>query len=321
MSAARAISEIVTEPAPLVEYAAAPIAVGIMAYNEEANICGLLDSILAQDIADRITRIIVIASGCTDRTCDLVESYMERDPRIELVAEGRRAGKIAAINTFLAGVSEPIVVVSCGDLRFEPGTLRALAEPLARPGVGMTGAHPVPLNDDTTFAGFAVNVMWDLHHRVASVVPKMGELVAFRNVFASLDVRALCDELSIQKKISEAGLSVVYAADARVRNRGPETVREFVRQRIRWNAANLQVIRDHGMEVSTMNPDRIAPVLLDLVRERRPRLDWLAGLAVLESYCRVRAFVDYFVLQTHEKHRMWVPLASTKSLGVAPESA
>ena len=41
-----------------------------------------------------------------------------------------------------------------------------------------------------------------------------------------------------------------------------------------------------------MNPDRIAPVLLDLVRERRPRLDWLAGLAVLESYCRVRAFVD-----------------------------
>ena len=308
-------------PRHRVSAGAEPIAVGIMAYNEEANICGLLDSIVAQDVSERVTRIIVVASGCTDRTCEFVERYARRDPRIELVAEGRRAGKIAAINTFLARVREPIVVVSCGDLRFEPGTLRALAEPLAFPGVGMTGAHPVPLNDDNTFAAFAVNVMWDLHHRVASVVPKMGELVAFRNVFESLDVRALCDELSIEKKIVDSGLSVTYAAGARVRNRGPETLREFIRQRVRWNAANFQIIRDHRMEVSTMNPVRVLPALLGLVRERRPRLDWLVGLALIEAYCRARAWADFFVLKTHEKHRVWVPLQSTKSLEVSAEVA
>jgi len=297
------------------------IAIGVMAYNEESNILGLLESILAQDVADRITRILVIASGCTDRTCELVESYLERDPRIELIVEDVRAGKIAAINTFLRYVHEPIVVISCGDLRFEPGTLRALAEPLERAGIGMTGSHPVPLNDAGTFAGFAVTTMWELHHRVASVSPKMGELVAFRNVFDSLDVRALCDELSIEKKIGDAGLSIQYAADARVRNRGPQTLREFVRQRVRWNAANFQIIKDHRMNVSTMQPSRVLAAAASFVRERRPRLDWLLGLAMLEAYCRARAFVDYFVLETHAKHRMWTPLASTKTLEAAPEKA
>jgi len=313
------VTTLTPDPASALPAAALSIAVGIMAYNEEANIGNLLESILTQDVADRVSRIIVIASGCTDGTSDVVEAYMERDSRIELVTEGYRSGKIAAINTFLARVREPIVIVSCGDLRFDPGTLRALTEPLEQQGVGMTGAHPVPLNDSTTFVGFGVNVMWDLHHRIASEAPKMGELVAFRNVFDSIDVRALCDELSIQKKIVDLGLSIVYAADAKVRNRGPERLREFVHQRIRWNAANLQIISDHSMSVSTMQPGRVARAAWDLVRQKRPRLDWLGGLAAIEAYCRLRAYVDYFILGARAKHRVWVPLPSTKMLEASPE--
>ena len=136
-----------------------------MAYNEESNIERLLDSILAQDVAHRITRLIVIASGCTDRTCDIARVYSERDARVELVVEGHRAGKIAAINLFLRRVTEPVVLVSCGDLVFEPGALRAMIEPLGREGVGMTGGHPVPVNSEATFVGFAVHLMWKLHHQ------------------------------------------------------------------------------------------------------------------------------------------------------------
>ncbi|MEZ4516212.1 MAG: glycosyltransferase [Chloroflexota bacterium] len=47
--------------------------IGIMAYNEEANICRLLDRLLHQRLTTvEIAEIIVAASGCTDRTEDIV---------------------------------------------------------------------------------------------------------------------------------------------------------------------------------------------------------------------------------------------------------
>jgi cellulose synthase/poly-beta-1,6-N-acetylglucosamine synthase-like glycosyltransferase len=296
------------------DVARCPIAIGIMAYNEESNIITLLESILAQDEADRITRLIVIASGCTDRTCELIDAFSEREPRVELVVEGKRAGKIAAINTFLRRVTEPVVLVSCGDLVFSPGSLRAMLAPLADPAVGMTGGHPVPVNSDETFVGFAVNLMWKLHDRVARVQPKMGELVAFRNVFEELDVTALCDELSIEKKICDEGYEIAYAPDAHIRNKGPETLSEFVRQRIRWNAANYQIVSDYAMQVATLRPGLVLAALYELIVAERPPLLRVAAVAAVELYCKVRAYVDYHVIKSHHKHRVWAPVASTKTL-------
>jgi glycosyltransferase involved in cell wall biosynthesis len=51
--------------------------VGVTAYNEEANIGRLLDALLAQHLrAVEISEIIVVASGCTDNTIPIVESYV-----------------------------------------------------------------------------------------------------------------------------------------------------------------------------------------------------------------------------------------------------
>ena len=47
--------------------------VGIMAYNEEANIGDAIESILEQRLASgQITELIVVASGCEDRTAEIV---------------------------------------------------------------------------------------------------------------------------------------------------------------------------------------------------------------------------------------------------------
>ena len=197
--------------------AAAPsVVVGIMAYNEAANIGRTIHSLQEQTIAERIERIVVVASGCTDDTCAIVARMAAEDPRIVLVEEGTRAGKTVALNTFLADVHESIVVVPSADLILEPDTLEHLIAPLDDPRIGMVGAHPVPTNSRDTFIGFAVNLMWELHHRIASVEPKMGELVAFRNQLGALDPAVLSDELAVENQIRTAGLRIVYAPDARV---------------------------------------------------------------------------------------------------------
>jgi biofilm PGA synthesis N-glycosyltransferase PgaC len=289
------------------------IVVGIMAYNEAANIGRTLHSIQEQTIAERITRIIVVASGCTDDTCAVVTAMAAHDPRIVLVEEQERAGKTVAINTFLATIHESIVVISSADLILEPATLEHLVAPLVdNPRVGMVGAHPVPTNKTETFIGFAVNLMWELHHRIASIQPKMGELVAFRNQLAALDLSVLSDELSVENQIRDAGLQIAYAPDARVYNHGPETLREFIQQRERWCVANMQIERDFTTHVSTLSAGNVLRAVRDLIVEKRPRPDWLVMAAFLEAWCRLRAYVSLTIMRRGDRYRMWEPLHSTK---------
>lgn len=285
-----------------------------MAYNESANIARMLRSIQQQTIAARINRIIVVASGCTDDTCAEVERVAAHDPRIVLVEQPVRAGKTAALNTFLSTVHEAIVVVPSADLVLEPETIEHLVGPLEDRQVGMVGSHPVPTNAADTFIGFAVRLMWELHHRVATLHPKMGELVAFRNRIAALDTSLVADEVSVENQIRNAGLEVVYAPAARVYNRGPETLREFIAQRERWIVANMQIERAYARPVSTLSASKVLRAVRELVIETRPRLDWLVMSALLEAWCRLRAYVSFAVLKRGDRYVIWETLRSTKSV-------
>ena len=46
----------------------------------------------------------------------------------------------------------------------------------------MVGGHPTPVNSEANFLGHAVHLQWRLHDRIARQAPKLGEIVAFRNV-------------------------------------------------------------------------------------------------------------------------------------------
>ena len=77
-----------------------------MAYNEEANIGRLLRSLLRQRFTHCYLReILVVASGCTDRTEEIVRNIMEKDNRIKLLIQPHREGKASAINLFLSKAS------------------------------------------------------------------------------------------------------------------------------------------------------------------------------------------------------------------------
>jgi biofilm PGA synthesis N-glycosyltransferase PgaC len=209
----------------------AATAIGIMAYNEERNIGSLLESILSQAQGDNISRVVVVASGCTDRTCEIVSEFTQRDSRVTLIEEPNRAGKTAAVNRFLLTASEEILTVSSADLIFQPQTILELLRPFADPEIGMVGAHAVPRNANDNFFGYASNLMWTLHHEISLRDPKMGELIAFRNVFRRLNPAAISDELSVYQLMRSAGYKVAYAPAAIVYNKGPGTLSDFISPR------------------------------------------------------------------------------------------
>ena len=68
--------------------------IGIMAYNEEANIGNLLQAISSQRTEMvEITEIVVVASGCTDRTEEIVRNYAAIDKKVRLLVQDKREGK------------------------------------------------------------------------------------------------------------------------------------------------------------------------------------------------------------------------------------
>ena len=98
--------------------------VGIMAYNEEANIGDAIESILrAAARLGQITELIVVASGCEDRTAEIVAQLASRDPRVRLMSQERREGKASAINLFIGEARSPVLIMVSGDVLVKQGTI------------------------------------------------------------------------------------------------------------------------------------------------------------------------------------------------------
>ena len=70
------------------------VSIGVCAYNEERNIGNLLKSLQDQILSKvEITQIVVVSSACTDKTDEIVETFLSSDPRIKLIKQADRRGK------------------------------------------------------------------------------------------------------------------------------------------------------------------------------------------------------------------------------------
>jgi len=296
-----------------------PCSMGIMAHNEEANIGRLLEAIFTQRTKHvTLTEIVVVASGCTDNTEAIVLECAKRDPRIRLIVQEKRTGKAAAVNLYLPQAKEKIIILCSADLIPEADAVEQLVVPFRDLEVGMTSSRPVPVNDPRGFMGFAAHMLWDLHHKVALASFKAGEMIAFRKIFERIPFHTAVDEASIEPVIRGQGYQVQYVPSAVVRNKGPETVADFLRQRRRIYSGHLAVRDTLGYTVSTMSPGRIFLIMLRQLDWRPRNFLWTWTIVALEAYGRLLGINDY---KKRRDHRVWEVATTTKQLKVLINSA
>jgi len=289
------------------------LSLGIMAYNEEANIGRLLQSVLNQRFTGCFLKeIYVVVSGCTDRTEDIVGEFIKQDKRIKLLVQIQREGKASAINLFLSKASGDIFILESGDTVPEEGTLDKLVVPFGDPNIGMTGAHPIPVNSKDSFIGFTVNLMWSLHHKIALMTPKLGELVAFRSLVREIPKDTAVDEASIEAIIRDRGYELCYVSDAFVKNKGPENIRDFIKQRRRIAAGHKHLLREQKHEVSTSDPRNILRLLIQEHSWNLKDTVWTIGAICLEMIGRALGSYDFFVRKKNPY--VWDIASSTKRL-------
>lgn len=301
---------------PTRAFPAQNVAIGLTAHNEGHNIGRLLERLRDVDLPGTHLRIIVIASGCTDDTIAIATRAAGIDPRVELVIDPERRGKATAINQLLvAARGAELIVMESADTLPDPGAIEALVARFDDPTVGMVGARPVPEDDDSTFLGFAVQLLWRLHHAVATRSPKQGELVAWRNVVAEIPVDAAVDEAFLEAELTRAGYTLAYEPRAVVRNRGAATLEAFISQRRRIHAGHRALAAKESYRPATRDHLLIARLGLSEIFSRPARTHWIIGAALVELWASVLGLWDHRV--AHRDHAMWDVVDGTKVLAAA----
>lgn len=287
--------------------------IGITAHNEEANIAHILEAMLNQRLHGvEISEIIVVASGCTDRTEEIVREFAERYPIIQLYVQEKREGKTSAINVFLKHATQEICVLESGDTIPHEDAIENMVRMFADPAVGMTGAHKVPVNTPDHVVGFLSHLRLQLEHQLCLEIPRLGELIAFRKVFNQIPPDVAMDEAFVEALVIRRGLQVRYAPDAVVFNMGPETVGDFIKQRRRNHAGHLYLQSKYNYKVSSLDLTRVIKLAFMEIWGAL-RLIWvLFVLAVLEGYSRLLGWWDYRV---HRRtHVVWDIAWTTKEV-------
>jgi biofilm PGA synthesis N-glycosyltransferase PgaC len=287
-------------------------AVGMMVHNEEATVEKCLRAILQErDGQSAVSSVVVITSGCTDASEDIVRSLAAVDSRVRLIIQGRREGKAAAINLFLSETTEPICALVGGDTLLGPGALTALVDVLRDPQVGMSGARIVPVNPRKGVVANVVHLLWELHHEVAIHRPKLGEAIAFRRAFDRIDTASLADEVSIEAEIRAAGCELRYVPDAIVFNHGPETLGDYLAQRMRIHLGHLGVRASTGYSPATMRIRTVGFAAARTLRRQPGRGAFVAVAIALEAVARWRADLTFLIRGTPTEG-VWQPIATAK---------
>ncbi|TRV81751.1 glycosyltransferase [Streptomyces sp. 130] len=284
------------------------VSIGIFAHNEERTVGRAIEAVLAQEPEQaKILEIFVMSCASTDGTVRTAEEYARRDARLTVVDRPKREGKLAAINDFLSRATGDVLVIAGADLVVTPGLVERLVEPMRRDArCGMTGPR-VAAYGTPGLTGRMHDLLWRMHHEIAAVQPKLGEVVALRAEFVphGLPTGIHCDEVVMEAEVIRRGGLLAYVSEAEVRNFPPSDVREFYGQRRRIACQHRAAGRRLSYRPATLRKRNVVRAALNVVREEPGRVLTLATLCGVELAARVQGAIDERRGRTYQ---VWSPV-------------
>jgi len=174
------------------------VSISIAAYNEEAQIRDLLESLLAIDYPTDRLQILITSDGSTDRTDEIVGEFAGRG--VELLRMQERGGKTKAENAAAEALRGEIIVNTDASTRILPGSLKPLVRALQDPDVGCASGRDVSVaaaesdanRGESGYVGYEMAIR-DLETRVSGIIGASGCFYAIR---ADLHRRPLPGSLS-----------------------------------------------------------------------------------------------------------------------------
>jgi len=223
------------------------VSIIIPCYNEEKVIENKIQNTLSLEYPKSKYEIIVVDSGSTDGTKDILEKHGSLN-HIRLVRQSRRLGKASAINEGLAIAVGEIVVLTDADAFLNAKSLEYLIENFADESVGagvgnmILGGNGILSKMNSVFYQYFRQNIREWESKIDSVSFFSGEFLAFRKcLIEKVDENAVSDDLSILFEARKKGLRCICDERAYVFENDIETLWGQVNHKRRTFVGTLQV--------------------------------------------------------------------------------
>lgn len=292
------------------------VTIGIAAFNEAASIRQALQCLCAAVEESGIAcEFIVIASGCTDETVLEARGVLAQFScgYYKIVEEQTRSGKSCALNTIVSLARGDIVVFCDADAIASHNAIRDIWNVFAKePSLGAVFARTVSLQGRSKWWSYVGARSTSALHSLralpngAGLWMVSGHLYAIRrSTWHPIPHNTIADDCYIGASISQRGGKVLYLPDVTVSIRYPQTLADYLRQKLRNRLGRRQLLRrEMGLPAKP---------------------EWLGVTAIRELGWRGRQHCLIAVLDTllvliakclwaigYRQHSRWAPINSSK---------
>src|SRR5688572_5192512 len=217
----------------------------IPAFNEEDFIREKIQNTLSLDYPADKLQIIFSTDGSTDRTPDIIKEF----PRLRLMHNLERKGKIAAMNRAMKTIADPYVIFCDANTLLNKDAVKEIIKHYQDPEVGaVSGEKKVISLADNNSAGKGESLYWKyesslkkLDSAFYTVVGAAGELFSFRtDLYEEVEEDTLLDDFMISLRICQKGYRVIYEPAAFAMEKPSSNIREEQKRKVRISAGAFQ---------------------------------------------------------------------------------
>jgi cellulose synthase/poly-beta-1,6-N-acetylglucosamine synthase-like glycosyltransferase len=298
---------------------AIPVSVGICAYNEEKNIGNVLNLLHNTKVRGfKIIEILVVASGCTDRTCDIIKEWQKKDKRIKLIVERKRRGKIHALNKIIKRCRGKIFMNVDADQYFDKHALQSILNHLKDEGVGAVSANVIYLGGESIVEK-TMNVMkkFNMEKQKYSAFEgfeSFGVLYAFkRGICDLIPANVVNDDAYIATLCKIKGYKTVIEHQAKTYVKSPKILTDLINTRRRIIYGYISIRKNSHLKLTISLKKRILIVLRFLSKIDWKDLIYFLTWCFIEFYVNVLARLD-MLIKENNPHIVWKVAKTTKNL-------
>jgi biofilm PGA synthesis N-glycosyltransferase PgaC len=298
------------------------LTVGICAYNEEKNIGHLLENILAEQQLPLDTEILIVCSGCTDRTVKIVQEHACSDSRVHAYVENERCGKASAVNYILANAKGEVILFISADTLPHERCFTNLTSNLGDAKVGLVCGKPLPVNRSKSLSDTLVNILWQSHDYIFQRLNNDGlarhasEIFCVRaGIVKQIPAEMINDDAYVALAVKNKGWLIKYDPDATVSICGPRTFSDYFKQRKRVLIGHWQIKKSTGnspqhlLYLLPLYPKKVAELVLGLCEKQ--------GLMSFAIFVWAEFLINLSTIPTKINNKpcnLWKVAPSTKEL-------
>jgi poly-beta-1,6-N-acetyl-D-glucosamine synthase len=253
----------------------------VAAYNEEDFIAEKIANSLSMDYPAAKIQFIFVTDGSSDNTNEIISQH----PRITLLYDPQRKGKMAAVNRAMAAVTTPFVVLSDANTLLNPAAVSLLMQHFADDQVGVVAGEKKVMATTGGAEAQGEGMYWKYESllkkwdaELYSVMGAAGELIAIRTaLYEQPQEDTILDDFMISFKINMKGYRVMYEPSAYAMETSSASLQEEYKRKVRISAGGFQSM---GRLLPLLNPFRYPKITWQYVSHRVLR--WtLAPLSLL----------------------------------------